>query len=57
MYPITPLGKFLGAIIALIGIGFFALPAGVLSGAFAEQLARRREAKTKVCPHCGREIE
>ena len=35
IYPITPLGKFLGAIIALIGIGFFALPAGVLAAAFA----------------------
>lgn len=57
IYPITPLGKFLGAIIALLGIGFFALPAGVLSAAFAEELQRHRGAATpKTCPHCGREI-
>ncbi len=57
IYPITPLGKFLGAIIALIGIGFFALPAGVLAAAFADELAKQREKNVKMtCPHCGREI-
>ena len=40
--PVTPLGKFLGSIIALIGIGFFALPAGVLAAAFADELAQQR---------------
>jgi voltage-gated potassium channel len=57
IYPITPLGKLVGAMIALIGIGFFALPAGVLAGAFAEELAKRRSsASPKTCPHCGKEI-
>lgn len=57
IYPMTPMGKFLGAIIALIGIGFFALPAGVLSAAFADELARRRgAAKPTTCPHCGHEL-
>ncbi len=58
IYPVMPIGKFLGAVIALIGIGFFALPAGVLSAAFAEELAKRRlaaEAATS-CPHCGKAI-
>ena len=57
IYPITTLGKLLGAIIALIGIGFFALPAGVLAGAFAEELAKQRAgASPKTCPHCGKAI-
>ena len=47
IYPITPLGKFLGAIIALIGIGFFALPAGLLAAAFADELAKQREKKVE----------
>jgi len=52
IYPVTPFGKFLGSLIALVGVGFFALPAGILAGAFAEELAKRRGAITK-CPHCG----
>ncbi|NYT04991.1 MAG: ion transporter [Methanomicrobiales archaeon] len=39
--PITPLGKFLGAIIALLGIGLIAVPAGVLASGFVEELHHR----------------
>ena len=31
MYPVTPVGRLLGTVIALVGIGFFALPAGILA--------------------------
>ena len=56
MFPVTILGKILGAIIALLGIGLFALPAGVLASGFAEEIqAKKRTQKT--CPHCGRELE
>lgn len=55
VYPITPWGKVLGAIIALIGVGFFALPAGILAAAFAQELAKRR-AGPRNCPHCGKEL-
>ena len=55
IYPITPLGKLIGAIIALIGIGFFALPAGILAAAFADELAKQR-VKQRTCRHCGKEI-
>jgi voltage-gated potassium channel len=51
--PVSALGKVIASFIALVGIGFFALPAGVLSAAFADELARQREASPKVCPHCG----
>ena len=56
IYPITPAGRFLGAIIAVIGIGFFALPAGLLSQAFAEELAKRRAGKDRQCPNCGLQL-
>jgi len=54
--PITPLGKFLGSVIALLGIGIFALPAGILASGLVEAMAKKR-ASRKVCPHCGEEIE
>ena len=58
IYPMTPLGKFIGSMIALIGIGFFALPAGVLAAAFAEQLALERTGTIpQACPHCGKPID
>lgn len=55
MYPITPLGKFLGGFIALLGIGLFALPAGILASGFAGEI-QKREKKDKFCPHCGGKI-
>ena len=55
MVPKTPPGKFLGSLIALIGIGFFALPAGVLSAAFAEEIGKMKA--PRACPHCGRMID
>lgn len=39
--PITPLGKVVGGVIAVIGIGMVALPAGLLAAAFSEQLHLR----------------
>lgn len=50
--PVTPMGKFLGALTAILGIGLFALPASILASGFLE--AARDE--TTECPHCGEEI-
>ncbi|MFT5368700.1 MAG: voltage-gated potassium channel [Candidatus Latescibacterota bacterium] len=55
IFPVTPLGKFLGALIAIMGVGLFALPAGILSSGFVEALQRRNE-KNNICPHCGRDV-
>lgn len=55
VYPITVIGKFLGAIAAILGIGMFALPAGIVASGFAEEIQRKRS-KTRTCPHCGKEI-
>ena len=43
VYPVTGLGKVLGAIIALLGIGLFALPAGLIGGSFLEELQERKK--------------
>ena len=34
--PATPVGKFVAAIVALVGVGFVALPTGILAAGFAE---------------------
>ena len=41
--PITPVGRLLGAVIMLLGIGMVALPAGMLASRFSEELHERRE--------------
>lgn len=53
-YPITPLGKFLSAMLALFGIGLFALPAGILASGFSEEI-QKEHCKT-TCPHCGKDV-
>jgi len=40
--PVTVLGKTLGAIIGIIGIGMVALPAGLLASGFSNELHRRK---------------
>lgn len=60
MYPITPLGKVFGGMIAILGIGLFALPAGILAAGCAEEIQRtqvRKAAAGEVCPHCGRPFD
>ena len=39
--PITPAGRVIGGVIAVIGIGMVALPAGLLAAAFSEQIHLR----------------
>ena len=41
--PITPMGRTLTVVLALIGIGIFAIPAGLLASAFTDQLRIDRE--------------
>ena len=55
--PVTPLGRLLAGVIALLGIGIFALPAGILGSSFMEQVNRRRARAVRTCPHCGLEFE
>ncbi len=64
--PVTAAGKILGGFIILIGIGIFALPAGILASGFTQEL-QKKMAKARsghpgsgggvyLCPHCKSEI-
>ena len=39
--PITPLGRLVGAFAVILGLGMFALPAGIIASAFVEETRRR----------------
>jgi voltage-gated potassium channel len=56
VYPITPFGKFLGAITAILGIALFALPTAILGAAFLHETGAKPSG-TSTCPHCGKTIE
>ena len=56
IYPVTPLGRLFGGIIAISSIGLFALPAGVLASGFSEGLQSARVHRRN-CPYCGSDID
>lgn len=62
IYPVTPLGKFFTAFIALLGVGLLALPTGILSDGFSEErnsVSGEKElaiTQAQCCPHCGKEL-
>ncbi|CAB1213263.1 ion transporter [Acinetobacter bouvetii] len=41
--PITPWGRFLGAMITILGVGLAALPAGILATGLANELEQRKQ--------------
>lgn len=66
IYPVTALGKALSAVIALLGIGLVAVPTGIISAGFMEQIERKKddEANAKsdddkkhYCPYCGHKLD
>ena len=42
IYPITNAGKFVGIILAFLGVGIVAIPTGIISAGFVEQYSRIR---------------
>jgi voltage-gated potassium channel len=57
MVPVTTLGKFIAGIVALLGVGLFALPAGIFASGFIEEINRKKKGEdTLTCPHCGKVI-
>jgi voltage-gated potassium channel len=66
MVPVTPLGKVIAGIVALLGVGLFALPAGFLASGFIEEVNQKKEEQLSIqrdtiagaatCPHCGRNL-
>lgn len=67
MAPVTTAGRTFGGVVAVLGIGMFALPAGLLGAAFVEELGKARAALQRqqgdarggpggTCPHCGKPL-
>jgi voltage-gated potassium channel len=61
VYPITPLGRLLASSIAVMGIGMFALPTGIMGAAFVEEVEQNKKNKAEksefhYCPHCGKNL-
>lgn len=59
IYPITDIGKILASFIAILGIGFFAMPTAVLGSGLIDELQKQQSSRdtTIICPHCSKEIE
>lgn len=57
MIPITVLGRVFTSVIALAGLAIFALPAGIITAGFLDELNKSKKQKTQHCPHCGKVIE
>lgn len=64
VYPITGLGRLLGGIITILGVGIVALPAGMISSSFTRIIQEKKSAekdcpkekKGNYCPHCGEKL-
>jgi len=58
VYPATMLGKTISVFIAFLGIGMFALPAGILASGFIEEIQKKRadHHHPQTCPHCGKPL-
>ncbi|MCI5605686.1 MAG: ion transporter [Clostridia bacterium] len=62
IYPITACGKVLSSVIALLGIGLVAVPTGIISAGFMEQIEQEKEEHTEnkekhFCPYCGERLD
>src|SRR5262245_21167680 len=55
VFPVTAVGRGLTMLIAILGIGMFALPVGIFGAGFVEEIQKQKAEKV-VCPHCGEEI-
>lgn len=60
VYPVTVAGKLVAGVISILGIGMVALPAGIISAGFVEEITSRPSelhCDDKFCPTCGRALE
>ncbi len=57
MVPITLLGKVLTGIVSLCGLALLALPAGIITAGFFEELRKIKGKEEHLCPHCGKNID
>lgn len=59
--PQSAMGKFVAALVSLVGVGFVALPTGILAAGFAEEIREQRMKSGTLdmpgyCPHCGEPV-
>ncbi|MEY8702037.1 ion transporter [Francisella philomiragia] len=47
MFPITILGRLIAAVVSMLGIGVFAIPSGLIGGAFIDEIRQERELAAK----------
>jgi voltage-gated potassium channel len=57
MVPVTVMGKIFTVIILLAGIALLALPAGIITSGFLEEMRKSRKPVVYKCPHCGKEFQ
>ncbi len=61
IYPVTVIGRVIGAISAILGIGMVAIPTGIISSGFMEHLQAKNNKENKeeiiYCPHCGKKLK
>lgn len=53
VYPVTVAGKIVAGMSAIVGIGMFALPGGIIA---SELISRAKAKDSSTCPHCGKKI-
>ena len=53
MAPVTALGRVIAGVMAILGIGLFALPAGILGSGFIQEVERKKANQDIRCPKCG----
>lgn len=68
IYPITIPGRVLSIIITFMGIGLVAIPTGIISAGFIEQVAeakkveehkhkKQQDSERHFCPYCGKKLD
>jgi len=57
MIPITILGKLFTIMILFAGVALLALPAGIITSGFLEEMRKSRKSQHYTCPHCGKEFD
>lgn len=56
MVPISTFGKTLSGFISFMGLAIFALPAGIITAGFLEEINKLKKKKHINCPHCHNQI-
>jgi voltage-gated potassium channel len=55
IYPVTPMGKIIAAIVAFLGITLFLLPSSVITAGFIDEI-QERYPHYDYCPNCNKEF-